>query len=87
MAILPDPHYVAHARAWVAGLTGFLEGEISRRMGLAAADYTLEFRLIGVTERTGHIETSLADLALPDGGRVILFADDSPALRWLRLPD
>lgn len=77
---------------WVGDIDGdgfddiLLPGK-SRREMAAFSLYGGEFRLIGVTERTGHIETSLAGLALPDGGRVILFADDGPALRWLRLPD
>ena len=57
LAVLRDPHYVAHARDWVAGLTAFLHGEISRRMGLAATDYTLEFRLIGVDAALGAMES------------------------------
>ena len=57
LAVLRDPHYVAHARDWVAGLTAFLHGEISRRMGLAAKDYTLEFRLIGVDAALGAMES------------------------------
>ncbi|MEZ5797903.1 MAG: hypothetical protein R3D63_10745 [Paracoccaceae bacterium] len=57
LAVLRDPHYVTHARDWVAGLTAFLHREIARRMGLAAADYTLEFRLIGVNAALGEIES------------------------------
>lgn len=49
------------------------------------------FRILGATERTGHIETSFVELApksaAATGGRVILFADDTPSLRWLRLPE
>ena len=57
LAVLRDPRYVAHARDWVAGLTAFLHGEISRRMGLTPEDYTLEFRLIGVDAALGASET------------------------------
>lgn len=59
LAVLRDPRYVAHARDWVAGLAAFLRGEIARRMGLAEADYSLEFRLIGVDAALGAIETTL----------------------------
>lgn len=45
------------------------------------------FRILGASERTGHIETSFAALQPETGGRVILFADDTPSLRWLRLPE
>ena len=56
IAILRDAHYVAHARDWVAKLTLFLEGEIQQRMGLAATDYSLEFRLIGTDGALGGLE-------------------------------
>ncbi len=56
LAILRDRHYVANARAWVEKLTQFLNAEIARRMGLAAQDYRLEFRLIGVDGALGALE-------------------------------
>ena len=56
LAILRSAHYVANARAWVARLTGFLEGEIANRMSLTPADYGLEFRLIGMDGALGALE-------------------------------
>lgn len=44
-------------------------------------------RILGATERTGHIVTNFVEMTAPDGGRMILFADDEPSLRWLRLPE
>ena len=56
LALLRDPHYVAHARDWVARLQGYLAEQITARMGLAPADYSLEFRLIGVDGALGALE-------------------------------
>ncbi|GAB4240408.1 MAG: hypothetical protein Tsb0032_43940 [Kiloniellaceae bacterium] len=56
MAVLRNAHYAAHAREWVEKLTAFLEGEISSRMGLAAGDYHLDFRLIGLDSALGALE-------------------------------
>jgi hypothetical protein len=56
LAVLRDPHYVAHARAWVARLTGYLEETIRRRMGLGPDAYGLDFRLIGVDSALGALE-------------------------------
>lgn len=56
LAILRDAHYVAHARAWVARLTAFLQGNIARRMGLSPDAYRLDFRLIGVDGALGALE-------------------------------
>ena len=55
MAVLRDTHYVANARAWVDSLKTFLAEDISDRMG--ALDYTLEFRLIGISSALGDLET------------------------------
>lgn len=63
LAVLRDPRYVAQARDWVAGLTAFLETEIARRMGLTGADYTLEFRLIGVDAALGAMEAKVGQPA------------------------
>lgn len=60
LAILRDPHYAAHARTWVAQLQGFLAEQITARMGLAPADYSLEFRLIGVDGALGGLENRSA---------------------------
>ena len=57
LAILRDERYVANAQAWVDKLQAFLSVEIEKRMALTAADYDLEFRLIGVNSALGHLET------------------------------
>jgi hypothetical protein len=44
-------------------------------------------KVLGASEVVGHILTNLVALKDNDGGQVIVFADDGPALRWLRLPD
>ncbi|MBE0453214.1 MAG: acyclic terpene utilization AtuA family protein [Roseovarius sp.] len=56
LAVLRDPHYVAHARDWVVRLTGFLHETIRHRMGLPPEAYGLEFRLIGVDAALGMLE-------------------------------
>jgi len=56
IAVLRDAHYAAHARDWVARLTGYLEGAIGRQMGLAPGSYSLDFRLIGVDAALGVLE-------------------------------
>ncbi|SET31120.1 acyclic terpene utilization AtuA family protein [Paracoccus homiensis] len=61
MAILRNAHYARNAQAWVDRLTGFLTGEIESRMGLTTADYTLEFRLIGVNGALGDLENRSGD--------------------------
>ncbi|WP_210878673.1 acyclic terpene utilization AtuA family protein [Roseovarius autotrophicus] len=56
LAVLRDPHYVAHARDWVVRLTGFLHETIRHRMRLPPEAYGLEFRLIGVDAALGMLE-------------------------------
>jgi hypothetical protein len=56
LAILRDAHYVAHARDWADRLAAFLRTEIAERLGLNAAAYTLEFRLIGIDAALGALE-------------------------------
>jgi hypothetical protein len=57
LVTLREPRYVREVDAWVARLSGFLAGEIESRMGLAAADYALEFRVIGKNATLGALET------------------------------
>lgn len=77
---------------WVADIDGdgladiLIPGQPRREM-IAFSMVGGKFSVIGTTERTGHIETDFAGMTLSDGGRIVLFGDDSPALRWLRLPD
>lgn len=61
LAILRNAHYAQNAQAWVDRLTGFLQAEITTRMGLAPADYGLEFRLIGVNGALGALENRASD--------------------------
>lgn len=56
LAVLRNAHYVENARAWVEKLTRFLKSEITRRMRLEEAAYTLDFRLIGVDAALGGLE-------------------------------
>ncbi len=57
LAILRDPHYVAHASLWADRLRAFLLVDIERRMALAPDAYTLEFRVIGLNATLGPLET------------------------------
>ena len=61
LATLRAPHYVAHAKDWVARLTDFLHADIARKMALPAESYQLEFRLIGVDATLGAMENRSAD--------------------------
>ncbi|WP_420344952.1 acyclic terpene utilization AtuA family protein [Paenirhodobacter sp.] len=61
LAILRNAHYVVHARQWVELLSGFLTGEIRSRMVLDPAEYTLEFRLIGIDGALGALENRKGD--------------------------
>ena len=56
LAILRDERYVANAPEWIEKLSGFVCGQIVERMSLTAADYDLEFRLIGVDGALGSLE-------------------------------
>jgi hypothetical protein len=82
--------------SWIGDIDGdgiadiLLPGQTRRELAaFSMADGS--FRILGATERTGHIETSFVELVPKSGakrgGRVILFADDTPSLRWLRLPE
>ena len=78
--------------SWIGDLNGdriddFVLPLQSRRALVAVTFAAGHFAVLGTSEKTGHIETGFAELELSDGGRVILFADNGPALRWLRLPD
>jgi hypothetical protein len=56
LATLREGRYVENAQRWIDRLSGFLAEQIGARMGLSPADYTLEFRLIGVDATLGAIE-------------------------------
>jgi hypothetical protein len=57
LAVLRDPHYVAHAQRWADELRAFLTCQIAQRMGLDDDAYSLEFRLIGMNSALGHMES------------------------------
>jgi hypothetical protein len=61
LAVLRDAHYVANARRWVERLQDFLTDTIAHRMGLAATEYTMEFRLIGIDATLGAMENRTGD--------------------------
>lgn len=61
IAVLRDAHYVANAQAWADKLHGFLTALIAKRMGLDAASYALDFRLIGVNAALGAMENRSGD--------------------------
>ena len=56
LAVLRDPHYVAHAQKWADELHAFLACQIAQRMDLDDDAYSLEFRLIGMNSALGHME-------------------------------
>jgi Acyclic terpene utilisation family protein AtuA len=56
LAVLRDPHYVAHAQKWAVELHAFLACQIAQRMGLGDDAYSLEFRLIGMNSALGDME-------------------------------
>lgn len=82
--------------SWIGDIDGdgaadiLLPGQTRRELAAFSMAHG-GFRILGASERTGHIETSFAELpsktGTETGGRVILFADDTPSLRWLRLPE
>ncbi len=61
LAVLRDAHYVANAAKWADQLRTYLVDMIAARMGLAATDYALEFRLIGVNSALGAMENRSGD--------------------------
>ena len=61
LAVLRDAHYVANARRWADQLHTYLTDTIVHRMGLAATEYTLEFRLIGIDATLGAMENRAGD--------------------------
>ena len=56
LAVLRDPHYVAHAQEWADELHAYLVSQIAQRMGLNADAYSLEFRRIGMNSALGGLE-------------------------------
>lgn len=56
MATVRDRHYVANAEAWVNDILAKHAAKVSDRMGLAAEDYTVELRLVGMNATLGALE-------------------------------
>ena len=56
LAVLRDRHYVENATLWTDKLKTFLQEQIKERMAIAAADYLLDFRLIGQNSVFGELE-------------------------------
>jgi hypothetical protein len=56
LAVLRDQRYVTNAQRWVDELHTYLTDQITRRMGLRADAYALEFRLIGMNSALGGME-------------------------------
>lgn len=57
IALLRDPHYVAHAQEWAADIVTKCSAKVQDRMGLSPDAYSLELRVIGQTASFGALET------------------------------
>ncbi|HEX9857890.1 MAG TPA: hypothetical protein VGA75_05995, partial [Paracoccaceae bacterium] len=60
LALLRDRRYVRHAREWADDVTARVTAQIIERMGLAAQDFTVELRLIGIDATLGPLENRRA---------------------------
>ncbi len=56
LALLRERRYVRHAREWAADVQKRVTAQIIERMGLAAEEFTLELRLIGMDATLGDLE-------------------------------
>lgn len=56
LAVIRERRYVRHARDWAADVQARVTAKIIARMGLAAEDFTLEMRLIGMDATLGGLE-------------------------------
>lgn len=56
LAVIRDRRYVRHAREWAADVTARVSAKIRARMGLAAEDFSVELRLIGIDATLGALE-------------------------------
>ncbi len=56
MALVRDARYVANIQAWCDDIRTHHAAKVQARMGLGAADYTLDMRLIGVNGTLGALE-------------------------------
>lgn len=57
LALLRDRHYVASARDWAASVAARAHEDVQARLGLSAADYQIELRLVGIDATLGALET------------------------------
>ncbi|MCB6178120.1 DUF1446 domain-containing protein [Rhodobacter sp. Har01] len=57
LAVIRDRRYVQNARAWAADVTAQVCQKIRARMGLAAEEFAVELRLIGMDATLGALET------------------------------
>ena len=58
MALLRDERYVANAPDWAADIEAKCSAKVQDRLGLAAGDFRLELRLIGMNASFGDLETA-----------------------------
>lgn len=56
LAVIRDRRYVRHAAEWAADVKARVTEKIITRMGLAAEDFTVELRLIGMDATLGGLE-------------------------------
>ena len=60
LAILRDPHYVAHARQWAADIVERCKAKVRERTGALDSDFEIEIRLIGQNAVLGPLERKSA---------------------------
>ncbi len=56
LSTIRDPHYIANAPAWAADVEAKCSAKVIDRLGLAATDFTIEVRLIGINATLGALE-------------------------------
>ncbi len=58
MALIRDPHYVAHAEEWADDIIQKCSAKVRDRLGADPDDFTIEIRIIGKTASFGTLETN-----------------------------
>ncbi|MEM9425125.1 MAG: acyclic terpene utilization AtuA family protein [Pseudomonadota bacterium] len=61
LAVLRDPHYVAHAEAWAEDIIAQCTAKALNRTSAEPGDFTIEIRLIGQNAVLGTLETRAGD--------------------------
>ncbi len=61
LALLRDPHYVAHAADWANDIRAKCGAKVCDRLGLEEDAFSIELRLIGQNASFGALETRVAD--------------------------